>query len=101
MIYPDSYVMRSRQAVYWELLVTFTLTSAIVAVSLAGSARDALEILPKVMYLAFPLAATVKTLRHLAQLEKTVREPDANMYFLFHTAIMLPILGYLPVVLFV
>jgi hypothetical protein len=100
MIYPDSYVIRSRQAVYWELLITFSLTSMIVAVSLAG-ARDTLEILPKVMFLPLPLVATVKTLRHLAQLEKTVREPDANMYFLFNTAMMLPVLGYLPVVLFV
>ena len=100
MIYPDSYIIRSRQAVYWELLITFTLTSSLVVLSVSG-ARDALEYLPKVMYLPLPLAATVKTLKHLAQLEKTVREPDANMYFLFHMAMMLPVLGYLPVVLFV
>ena len=53
------------------------------------------------MYLMLPLAATTRALKHLAQLEKTAREPDANMYFVFNMAIMLPILGYMPVVLFI
>ena len=100
MIYPDSYIIRSRQAVYVELLIAFTLTSAIVSLSV-GPSSDAFGYLPKVMYLMLPLGATIKTLKHLAQLEKTVREPDANMYFVFHMATMLPILGYMPVVLFV
>ena len=83
-----------------ELLIIFTLTSAIVILSVAR-ANGGLGDLPKVMYLIIPLLATTKTLKHLAQLEKTVREPDANMYFVFHLATMLPILGYMPVVLFV
>jgi hypothetical protein len=101
MTYPDIYFIRTRRAVYVELLVLFVMTSALVVVNYFYLRPDeGFRYLPEVLYLVFPPIATIKILRHLAQQEQTVREPDANMRLLFHLATMMPIIGYLPVVVF-
>jgi hypothetical protein len=42
----------------------------------------------------------MKILNHLAQQERLVHEPDANMRLLFLTAMLIPIVGFMPIVVF-
>jgi hypothetical protein len=99
MTYPDLYLIRTRLAVYVELLVTCTVTTVLVAVNAALSG-DAMRHLSELLYLAVPLVVTLRILNHLARQEQDVREPDANMRFLFHLATLMPVVGYMPIVVF-
>ena len=103
MTYSDFYLIRTRQAVYVELLITFTLTLTLVILSLPRSNGWWVyfpEALVKMSSLALPVTLTIKILNHLAEQEKLVGEPDANMRLLFLVAILTPILGFMPVVVF-
>jgi hypothetical protein len=103
MIYSDFYVIRTRQAVYLELLITFTLTFTLVILGSAPS-NEWWEYVPQMLVklssLALPVTLTIKILTHLGEQEKRVGEPDANMRLLFLVAILTPILGFMPVVVF-
>jgi hypothetical protein len=99
MIYSDFYLIRTRQAVYVELLVTLSLTLVLLALSYAQS-REGWRYLPEMTSLLLPILLTMKILNHLGQQERLVQEPDANMRLLFLTAILTPIVGFMPIVVF-
>jgi hypothetical protein len=99
MTYSDFYLIRTRQAVYVELLISFILTFTMAIITFARS-NEGWRYLPEMISLLLPLTLTLKILNHLAAQEKLVSEPDANMRLLFLVAMMTPIVGYLPVVTF-
>jgi hypothetical protein len=99
MTYSAFYLIRTRQAVYVELLVTFSLTLLMLAIDFAGS-NEGWMYLAEFTALLLPVTLTIKLLQHLGEQEKLVHEPDANMRLLFLTAILTPILGYMPIVVF-
>lgn len=100
MNYPDIPDIPSRQAVYIELVIAFLLAAALVTVAYLRSGSSAISYIPELIYLFIPVTVTFKILTHLAQQERLVREPDANMRLLFRLAVMTPIYGYIPVLVF-
>ena len=106
VVYPNTYMIRTRRGIYVEMVVLFMLVALTVIFEYVRAQRGVgsgavmgFNWISVVIATFIPMVGTVRVLRHLEKLERTVVEPNETMTFLFQVAAMLPITGYLPMLI--
>lgn len=94
-VYYTALGFRTTQSVLW---MTCTLLFAHLNLLLLRVVRDGIQpgVIAGMVWLVVLLLATTRTLRRLEALERQDEEPSAAMRLAFHGALLLPIVGTVP-----